>query len=73
MPKISKTYWRRKKKQLYGREHYKNLSEDENQKLVEYRKKCYRKRKNTIIKGNDLESSFEAYLNKNFESVYKNR
>ena len=30
---------KKKKKQQYGREHYKNLSEDEKQKLVEYRKK----------------------------------
>ena len=30
------------KKQQYGRERYKNLSEDEKLKLVEYRKKYYR-------------------------------
>ena len=30
---------KKKKKQQYGRERYKNLSEDEKQKLVEYRKK----------------------------------
>ena len=28
----------KKKKQQYGRERYKNFSEDEKQKLVEYRK-----------------------------------
>ena len=32
---------KKKKKQQYGRECYKNLSEDEKQKLVEYRKKFY--------------------------------
>ena len=26
-----------------------------------------------IIKSNDLQSSFEAYLNINLESIYKNR
>ena len=36
--KISKSFYRRKKKWQYGCEHYKNLSEDEKQKLVEYRK-----------------------------------
>ena len=30
---------KKKKKQQYSRERYKNLSEDEKQKLVEYRKK----------------------------------
>ena len=33
---------KRKKKQEHGHERYKNLSEDENQKLVEYRKKYYK-------------------------------
>ena len=33
-----------KKKRQYGREHFKNLSEDENQKLAEYRKRYYRMR-----------------------------
>ena len=37
---------KKKKKQQYGCERYKNLSEDEKQKLVEYRKKYYRMRKN---------------------------
>ena len=36
---------KKKKKQQYGCENYKNLSEDEKQKLVEYRKKYYRIRK----------------------------
>ena len=38
-----------KKKRQYGCERYKNLSEDENQKLVEYRKKYYRMRKNALL------------------------
>ena len=52
-----------------------NNSEDEKEKLVEYRKKHYRMRKKCVItKSNDLKSSFEAInLNKNFESIYKNR
>ena len=33
----------------YGRESYKNLSENEKNKLVEYRKIYYRMRKNTLI------------------------
>ena len=37
------------KKRKYGREYYKNLSEDEKQKLVEYRKKYYRMRKNALF------------------------
>ena len=40
---------KKKKKQQYGREQYKNLPEDEKQKLVEYRKKCYRMRKNALL------------------------
>ena len=40
MWKISKSFQRRKeKKQQFGREQYKNLSEDQKHKLVEYRKK----------------------------------
>ena len=38
------------RKRQYGREHCKNLSEDEKQNLVEYRKKYYRMRKNAILK-----------------------
>ena len=37
------------KKQQYDREHYKNLSEDEKQKFVEYRKKYYRMWKNALL------------------------
>ena len=37
------------KKQEYGCERYKNLSEDEKQKLVEYRKKYYTMRKNALF------------------------
>ena len=48
--KLSKYLWRTKrKKQQYGREHYENRSEDERQKLVEYRKKYYRMRKNAFL------------------------
>ena len=37
------------KKWQYGGGHYKNLSEDEKQNLIEYRKRCYRMRTNFII------------------------
>ena len=37
------------KKQQYGRERYKNFSEDEKNKLVEYRKKYYRMIENTLL------------------------
>ena len=37
---------RKEKKGIYGGERYKNLSKDENQKLVEYRKKYYKIWKN---------------------------
>ena len=40
---------RKGKKQQYGHDPYKNLSEDEKQKLVEYRKKYYRIRKKYFI------------------------
>ena len=40
----------KEKKRQHGRERYKNhLSEDEEQKLVEYRKKNYRIRKNSLL------------------------
>ena len=38
-----------KKKEQYGHESYKNLLEYENQKLVEFRKKNYRMRKNIML------------------------
>ena len=46
-----KTFLKKTKKSKcqYGREHYKNLSENEKQKLVEYRKKYYRMRKNALL------------------------
>ena len=44
-----KCFYRRKKKQQYGWERYKNFSEDGKQKLVEYRKKYYRMRKNAFL------------------------
>ena len=37
------------KKPQYGCERYKNLSEDEKNKLVEYRKKYYKMRKKCLI------------------------
>ena len=41
--------WKKKKKmQKCVCEHYKNLAEDVKQKLVQYRKKYYRMRKNAI-------------------------
>ena len=45
---------KKKRKQQYGRERYKNLSEYQKQKLIEYRKKYYemrKKRPNTIIRN----------------------
>ena len=38
----------KRKKRQNGSEWYKNLPEDENQKLVEYRMKYYKIRKNTL-------------------------
>ena len=38
-----------KKKQQYRCQRYKNLSEDEKQKHVEYRKKCYRIIKSALL------------------------
>ena len=45
-----KSLWkiRKEKKQQYGHECYKNLSEKEKKKLVEYRKKFYKMRKNAL-------------------------
>ena len=52
----------------------KNLSKGENQKPVDYRKKYYRiGKKHLIVKSNGSRNFFEAYLNKNFWSIYKNR
>ena len=45
---------KKKRKQQYGHERYKNLSEYQKQKLVEYRKKYYEMRKKrpiTIIRN----------------------
>ena len=53
-----------KKKQQYGCESYKNLLEDDKQKLVEYRKKYYKMRKKklyyTYKKHLFYEINFEA-------------
>ena len=40
---------KKKKKRQYYCESYKNLSEDEKQKPVEYRKKYYRMTKNALL------------------------
>ena len=37
------------RKRQCSRERYKNLSEDEKNKLVEYRKKCYKMRKKALL------------------------
>ena len=37
------------KKRQQGRERYKNLSEDGKQKLVKYRKRYYKMRKNALL------------------------
>ena len=48
---------KRNKKQQYCRKRYKDLSEDENNKLVEYKKRYYRMEKKTfVLNNNDLES-----------------
>ena len=39
----------KKKKWQYGSEQYKNLPEDKEQKLAEYRKKYYKMRKNALL------------------------
>ena len=45
--KTSKSFWRlQRKKWQYGCEQYKNLSENEKQRLTEYRKKSYEMWKN---------------------------
>ena len=45
-----KTLLKKKKnrKREYGRERYKNLSENAKQRLVEHRKRCYKMRKNKM-------------------------
>ena len=40
---------KRNKNRQYGRERYKYLSEIKKNKLVEYRKKYYRTKKNTLL------------------------
>ena len=44
-----KVFLKKKNKQQYGREQYKNLLADEKQKFLEYRKKYYKMRKNTFL------------------------
>ena len=65
--KVIKVFLKKKKKWQHGREQNKNLQEDEKQKFVEYRNKCYKMRKNALLqseetvtlKSNDLENSIE--------------
>ena len=40
---------KKKKKQQYGLERYKNLSDEAKQKVVEYRKQYYRMRKYALL------------------------
>ena len=48
--KISKFFQKKeKKKKQYGRGQYKNLPEDEKQRLVDYRIKNYKMRKNASL------------------------
>ena len=49
LPKELMKDTKKEKKQQYGRERYKNLSEDEKQKLVEYNKRNCRMRKNVLL------------------------
>ena len=58
---IKKISQRMKNKSFLSIEKSKN-----EKKLIQNEKKCF------IKKSNDLESSFGAYLNKDFESVCKN-
>ena len=44
-----KVFLKKKEKHQYGSEQHKNLAEDETQKLVEYRKKYYKMKKNTLL------------------------
>ena len=46
---INLSYKENKKRQQYDREHYKNFSEDEKQKLVEYRKRYNRMRESALL------------------------
>ena len=46
---INLSYKENKKRQQYDREHYKNFSEDEIQKLVEYRKRYNRMRESALL------------------------
>ena len=39
----------KRKKRQYGSERYKNLPEDKKQRLVKYRKKYYKMRKNALL------------------------
>ena len=39
----------KEKKQQYGLERYKNLPGHKKQKLVEYRKECYKMKKNVLL------------------------
>ena len=51
LTKVIKVFLKKKKneKQQYDRERYQNLSEDEKQKLVEYKKNIIKRKKKLII------------------------
>ena len=46
--------FKKEKKQQYGRGRYKNLSEDEKNKLVEYKNKYYKMRANAFYNYNKV-------------------
>ena len=67
LAKDMKTFPKKKKKKKghYGYERYKNLSGDEKQNLVEYRKKyCKIRKKRLLIKSNDSLCFFESIYRK---------
>ena len=51
------------KKQEYGRERYKNISEDEKQKLVKYGKRYYEMRKKRLMFYNITKNHLKKRLN----------
>ena len=61
MWKVSRSFWRRKtENEEYGDEQYKNFPEDEKQRLVEYRKKCYKTMKSKTASQIKTDSFFLA-------------
>ena len=49
MKDIKVSQKRKRRKQQYAFERSKNLPEDEKQKLIEYRKKSYKMKKNAVL------------------------